>query len=232
VESEKKDIDTVDNTITVGEDILRGVTKTRSWKANTNLFAHIFLNIEQAHHTKNKLYGYVSSLRNKIMANPEDMADNSDCTKYLIVRKSKDTGHTVSIRYDVLENELATAGWLVCVSNHVETPTEAISLYRAKDVVEKGFSRLKNCLDLARLRVHSDNAMQSKIFIGFIALILTAHIHKVMMENDFYQTMTMKKLLKSLESLRVQYIKGNRIIFPVSKLHKDIFIAFDVEPFV
>ena len=142
--------------------------------------------------------------------------------------KSRDSGYTVNIRYDVLEGELTTSGWLVCVSNHIDSAEKAIALYRTKDVVEKGFARLKNCLDLARLRVHSDNAMQNKIFIGFIALILTAHIHKVMMENEFYKTMSMKKMMKSLESLRVQYIKGNRIAFPVSKLQKTILEAFDI----
>ena len=228
VESERKDIDTVDNTITVGEDIIRGVTKIRSWKPNTKLFTHSFLNIEQAQCAKNKLYGYVSSLRKKALANPEAMADDEDCIKYLIIRKSKDSGYTVNIRYDVLENELATSGWLICVSNHIDSAEKAIALYRAKDVVEKGFARLKNCLDLARLRVHSDNAMQNKIFIGFIALILTAYIHKVMTENEFYKTMSMKKMIKSLESLRVQDIKGNRIAFPATKLQKTILEAFDI----
>ena len=230
VVSEKKDIDTIDNTITVGDDILRGVTKTRSWKPETKLFTHVFLNVEYAQHVKNKLYGHVSILRDKVMENMKFASDNADCKKYLIIRKNKNAGHTVSIRYDVLENELATAGWLVCISNHVETAKEAIALYRAKDVVEKGFLRLKNCLDLARLRVHSDNAMQNKTFIGFVALIITAHIHKVMTENGLYRNMTMKKLIKSIESLRVQYIKGNRIMFPVSKSQKDIFDIFDLKP--
>ena len=71
--------------------------------------------------------------------------------------------------------------------------------------------------------------MQNKIFIGFIALILTAYIHKVMSDKNLYRTLTMKKLFKSLESLRVQYIKGNCIIFPVSKIQKAIFDAFGLE---
>jgi len=229
VESEKKDIDSVDNTITIGSDVLRGVTKIRSWKPGKKLFAHTFFNVEQFNRDKNKLYASVSALKDEAQANPENPDKLQEFSKYLIIRKNGKSGHTVSIRYDVLDSELKTSGWLVCVSNCVKTAKEAIELYRAKDVVEKGFLRLKNCLDLARLRVHSDNAMQNKIFIGFIALILTAHIHKVMTDKNLYRALTMKKLFKSLESLKVQYIKGNCIMFPVSKMQKTIFDAFGLK---
>jgi transposase len=228
VEDEKDDINSVDNTITIGSDIIRGVTRMHSWKPNTELFVHIFFNAEQAEHVKNKLYGYVSTLRDEVACDPKDTKKAKEISKYLILHQSGEAGCPVKIRYNVLENELKTAGWLICVSNHVETAKEAIQIYRAKDVVEKGFLRLKNCLDLARLRVRSDNAMQNKVFIGFIALIFTAHIHKVMLEHNLYRTMTMKKLIKALESLRVQYIKGNRILFPITKTQKTIFDAFGI----
>ena len=226
VENERKDIDSVDNTITIGSDIIRGVTRMRYWQANTELFVHVFLNAEQAEHVKNNLYGYISMLRDEAALPADDTNKAKEFGKYLILPKSGEVDCAVKIRYEVLENKLKTAGWLVCVSNHVETAKEAIQIYRAKDVVEKGFLHLKNCLDLARLRVHSDNAMQNKVFIGFIALIFTAHIHKVMLKNDLYRTMTMKKLIKVLESLRVQHIKGSCILFPMTKTQKTIFDAF------
>ena len=118
---------------------------------------------------------------------------------------------------------------LVIISNHIDNAEEAIHIYRAKDVVEKGFLRMKNCLELARLRVHSDNAMQNKIFIGFISLIITAHIHKVMSEHRMYDTWTMKKLIKILERLRVHHIKNDTIFSPLTKEQKLIFEAFGLD---
>jgi hypothetical protein len=35
--------------------------------------------------------------------------------------------------------ELRHAGWMVLISNHVKDAAEALGIYRAKDVVEKGF---------------------------------------------------------------------------------------------
>jgi transposase len=107
---------------------------------------------------------------------------------------------------------------------------EAINIYRSKDVVEKGFMKLKSCLDLGRLRVHSDLRMQNKIFVGFVALIIMAHIHKIMAANNMYESYTISKMLKTLERLRVQYVNGDRIIFPLTAEQKNIFDVFGIVP--
>ena len=73
----------------------------------------------------------------------------------------------------MIAQELENAGWLVTVSNHIQDASEAIRIYRDKDVVEKGFLRLKNSLGLGRLRVHSQQAMGSKVFVGFTYSRLT-----------------------------------------------------------
>ena len=118
---------------------------------------------------------------------------------------------------------------MVLVSNHIKDVAEALRIYRAKDVVEKGFCVLKNNLDLNRLRVHGDTTMRAKVFIDFIALILMNHIHNTMLKAGLYKTMTKHELIRHMEKLRVQYIKGDRILFPVSKIQKTILDAFGVK---
>jgi transposase len=87
---------------------------------------------------------------------PADKRFRDEFGKYLIIKKAAGTGKvTVSIRHDVLRKELRHAGWMALISNHVKDPNEALRIYRAKDVIEKGFLKLKNNLDLNRLRVHS-----------------------------------------------------------------------------
>jgi transposase len=224
-DSERKDIDSADNTIVVGEDIIRGITKERSWSHKHSLFTHIFYNAELAYQTRNRLYGHVAKLKAEVLNDPGNPKHVGDIDKYLIVRKSEksDLGYTVNIRNEVVENQLRFSGWLVIVSNHIDNAFEAIQIYRSKDVVEKGFLRMKNCLELGRLRVHSDSHMQNKLFIG---LIVMARIHKVMMDNHMYENITLKKLLKTLERFRVQYIKGQKVVYPLTSEQKDIFDAF------
>ena len=230
IKSEGKDIDSIQNTILCGADTLRGVSHERSWSKEHKLFVHVFYNDLKATEIKNHLYGRVTRLVEEARINPDNGKLKEEFKHYLIIRKSaKDkSGYTIKIREDVVNQELTNAGWLVTVSNHIQDASEAIRIYRDKDVVEKGFMRMKNSLGLGRLRVHSQQAMESKVFVGFISLILSSHIHRIMLENDLYKTMTMKDLIKTMEKLRTQVIDDRRILFPLTKRQKNIYKVFGV----
>ncbi len=232
IESERKDIDQFANTIVNGAETLRGVTKTRSWSKGEDLYVHVYYNDVRATATKNHLYGRVRQLAEDAQADPHNGKLKQQFDHYLIIRKSEkqESGYTINVREDVLAQELAHAGWLVLVSNHIDDAAEAIRVYRDKDVVEKGFHRIKHSLGLDRLRVHSQQAMESKVFIGFLALILSSHIHRVMLEEKLYKTMTMKQLIRTMEKLRTQVIDGRKILFPITKQQREIYQAFAVSP--
>ena len=56
IESKRKDIDFLDNTIMIGDDIIRGVAKTHSWNNDHTLHTHVFYNAGLAYQTRNRLY--------------------------------------------------------------------------------------------------------------------------------------------------------------------------------
>lgn len=230
IKSESKDIDSIQNTIVCGADTLRGVSLERSWTKDHKLFVHVFYNDLKATAVKNRLYGTVRLLVEGARINPDNGRLKNEFEHYLIIRKSDkhESGYTINIRDDVIAQELANAGWLVTVINHIQDAAEGIRIYRDKDVVEKGFLCLKHNLGLGRLRVHSQQAMESKVFVGFVALILCSHIHRNMLEKNLYKTMTMKDLIKTMEKLRTQVIDGRRILFPLTKRQKEIYKAFGV----
>ena len=96
-----------------------------------------------------------------------------------------------------------------------------------KDVVEKSFDNLKNDLDLNRLRIHSDKALEGRIFIGFIALILQSYIHKTIKDKELYKEYTKEKLLCEMKKIKkIQFASGKTIITEISKKQRDIFTAF------
>ncbi|GHT50256.1 hypothetical protein FACS1894102_5640 [Spirochaetia bacterium] len=53
-------------------------------------------------------------------------------------------------RQNVLDEEISHAGWMILISNNIKQVKKSLSIYRAKDAVEKGFYRLKNNLDLKK----------------------------------------------------------------------------------
>ena len=231
VESESKDIDSLQNTIVSGGDSVRGVTKLRAWNKDHKIYTHVYYNAMKAMKLRENLYAHVTLLKERAEANPADHLHDEEYSKYLLIRNSEKSpsGYTVSIKEDAIKQELETAGWMILITNDVTDAKEALRIYREKDVVEKGFLRLKNSLDLGRLRVHREDIMQNKIFVGFISLILAAHIHKVMLEKDLYSKMTMKKLLITLSKLRIQVVNGTRILFPLTKSQSLIYKAFNVK---
>jgi transposase len=231
VTGERKDIDTIHNTINLGGETLRTVSKIRAWDKDVSLFTHIFYSPAKAFRRREDIFAHVSTLRDEAMKNPEKWVEEKDHAKYLYIRKSSSaaSGYTVSVREDVLEEAIGTSGWLVIISNDIKDPKEALRIYRAKDVVEKGFLRLKCDLDLGRLRVHSQERMQNKVFIGFVALVLRSAVHNVMSDKELYKKMTMNQLLRTLSKLRVQEIGKEQIVFPATKMQKEIFKAFGLE---
>lgn len=230
VESERKDIDTPENTIVVNGNSMRAVMKERAWDKNNKVYTHIYYNAKKAAEIREDLYATVALIRQKVAENPEKYLEDEECAKYLIIRKSDkhESGYTINIRNDVIEKNLQTAGWLVIISNSVIDSIKALSVYREKDVVEKGFMRLKNNIDLGRLRVHSNNGMQGKLFVGFIASVIMSGINEVMVEKGLYSKYTMKELFQVLSKQRVQEINDQRIIAPPTKEQRIIFEAFGI----
>jgi transposase len=231
IQSERKDIDRIENAILVGPDLLRGVTKERAWNKDHSLYVHVYFNVTTATKKREDLIAYVTALRQQAMQDPENTQYKSEFDRYLIIRKSEKNslGYTVNIREDVIQKILACAGWLVLVSNHVKDKQEAIEIYRDKDVVEKGFDCYKNRLDLNRFRVHGDNSMLNKSFVGYIALILMSAIHMAMNDQDMYRDRTMKQLIRTLDKQKLQTIDGNRILYPITKEQKDIYEKFGLD---
>jgi transposase len=230
VASERKDIDTVGKTIRLGDETLRAVTKERAWSKGKKVFTHVYFSPRKAIGRREDIFGYVAALCEEACANPAKFVASTEHKKYLNIRRSEkaESGYTVSIREGVAESALGTQGWLVLLSNDVAGAKEALRIYRAKDVVEKGFLRLKADLDLGRLRVHGQDRMQNKVFIGFVSLVLVSAIHSVMMDKGLYETMTMRQLTRILSKHRVQLIGGERVVYPATKAQKNIYDAFGV----
>jgi len=233
VEIAKKNINKIENTITIGKTTIQGTTITRSWITGKKVFVHLYYNELKATIEKGILYGKINELikKAKLDPNTKNKKLKKEFEHYLIIRKStkKDNGYVIKIKKDVVEKELNNIGWLVIISNDISDTKEAIKIYRDKDVVEKGFMRTKNSLGFKRMRVHSEKVMEGKMFVGFIALILNSHIHNIMLKNNLYKKMTMKDLIKNMEKIKTQIIKDRRILFPLTKKQKDIFKFFKIE---
>jgi transposase len=150
------------------------------------------------------------------------------CMKYLKIRRSKD-GLRISRNEDEIEKSLRYKGYMVMMSNDVRSAEDCLSLYRAKDIVEKAFDNMKNELDMKRLRTHSETSMHGRTFIAFIGLILHSWIDKRMKEKRMYKRFSQEEVMSELKRLKIiELANGMKILTEVSKHQAYLFKEFGV----
>ena len=146
--------------------------------------------------------------------------------KYFTTRHSK-KGLLIRRNEQAIQEANAFNGYFVLLSNDSKDARYLLDIYRTKDVVEKSFNNLKNDLDLQRLHVHSDAAMEGRIFIGFLALIFTSYIRNVMREKDLYRLFTFSSLIGELKKQKcIRFSNGNEQLTELTAKQKAIFKAF------
>ena len=104
--------------------------------------------------------------------------------------------------------------FFVLLSNEKMDAKKALELYRNKDVVEKAFGNLKERLNMRRLLVSSEQSLEGKLFVQFIALIYISYIKKQMQLNGLYKHIHLELylikliLLNALKILRRNFVLG------------------------
>ena len=181
-----KDISSPLNTFRVNKDIMFGVKDKASIGA-LSYHAFIYLDekkkVEQSNRLLRKLIDAEEGLReigcDSKEAMEEYLSDNfKDWRKYLRITK-RGNRFTTGRKVGEIEKALDRMGKLILLSNFRTTAREAISLYRRKDAIEKYFDKMKNDLDVRRLRVHSREAMEGRLFVCFISLILYSSLMRI-----------------------------------------------------
>ncbi|MDR3337514.1 MAG: transposase, partial [Treponema sp.] len=228
VEEERDGIDRVANSIKTSTGVMRGVSR-KITLAGSQVTAHILYNPERELAGRNALYAHTLWLKENVEAGRKLPGFEKDIEKYLALY-DYGTGTDVTIRQDVIENELSTSGWVAIIGNQDITAQEAHDIYRKKDVVEKAFMKYKNSLGMGRLRVHDAERMRNKALVSFMSLVMISALHKVMKEKDLYKNMTMDKLMMTLSKLKLTVIDGHHILRPITKEQRQIFSAFALLP--
>lgn len=155
--------------------------------------------------------------------------------KYFHLNYEKD-GKTLKLAEEntsAVEKELSLAGYFAIVSSDNMTAREAIELYKSRDASEKLFCSDKSYLGNKSMRVHSDEALSSKVFIQFIALILRSRIYTALKEKSEKMLkkpnyLTVPAALKELEKIvMIRQLDGvYRLDHAVTASQKTILDAF------
>ena len=151
---------------------------------------------------------------------------------FFVVKTTPKRGTKASYNNEAVSQYIKRyAGFQVLLSNSIKDPVKALQIYRDKDIVEKCFDDLKNQLDMKRLRMHSSAAVDGRLFIQFISLILISALRKEMRANKLIEQYTARELLREMEPLtKVKYTrKYGYILTEMTKPQRQILERLNID---
>lgn len=139
-------------------------------------------------------------------------------------------------RNEVIDQEIRLCGYFVIITSEKMTAREALVLYKSRDASEKLFRGDKSYLGNRSMRVQSDESIDAKIFIEFVALIVRNKIYTslkdAMQENDEKANyMTVPAAIKELDKIEMvrQLDNKYRLDHAVTANQKAILKAFGIK---
>jgi len=88
------------------------------------------------------------------------------------------SGIQITVKSEVLMAAKRYYGFFALLTNETVDSLAALEIYRNKDVAEKAFSNLKERLNMRRTLVSSEQSLDGKLFVEFVALIYLSYIKK------------------------------------------------------
>ena len=100
---------------------------------------------------------------------------------------------------------------------------ECLTVYRERDIVEKGFKIMKNDIQSLPLNTSKDSTTKGFIFVCFIGLILRMKLLSMMRETKIIEDYTVENLLLELEKIRkVELQNGEVMVTELTRKQKEI----------
>ena len=212
------------------DDDLYAATKSVKWGGH-RCYLHVYYDSLKAEIANKRFDRELLSCYEELMQSKSNRIHTEYYKKFFFVKDTPKRGRKVEYNEDAIQkHKQNTLGWFVLITNDIKEPVQALTIYRQKDAVEKGFDDLKNDLDMKRLRIHSEAAMDGRLFLQFLAQILTARIKVVMNDHGWFKNHDLQEVLDEMKSIREVRIVGCRksVITTLTKFQSEIVQLFQL----
>ncbi len=209
------------------------VKKPRSGATETGtrrVYLHLYFDDQKAVDDKTVFNALLDTLEEEIMSNRRTPEHETLYQKYYDISTTPVRGTVIVPKQEAISTVEKDYGYFVLLSNDIKDPLEALGIYRLKDLAEKAFHNLKERLSMRRTSVSSEQHLEGKLFVQFMALIYLSYIDKAMSDQKLYKTMTMHELLDELDVIECFEHPGHRLhCGEMTKKQKSLYSALGVE---
>lgn len=208
----------------------------RPYKGDTvseprRIYVHYYYNIDRAAEEEKAFDRRLIALRNELESGKRVPEHEAGYSRYFDIRTAPKRGIRVTVREEAVAKEKELFGFFALLTNETMDAVTALELYRNKDLVEKAFGNLKERLNMRRTLVSSEQSLEGKLFVEFIALIYLSYIKKRMQDTGLFRDYTLQGLLDKLDVIECFEHPGQKLrVGEVLEKQKQIYAALGVPP--
>lgn len=168
-------------------------------KDKRRLYIHYYYSIDKGADDEQAFDQRIAGLYKELAGGSHVESHKKAYDQFFEVKTTPKRGWQVYYKEDAIKEAHRYLGYFVLISNEKMDAFTALHLYRMKDVVEKAFGNIKERLNMRGLLVSSEEGLDGKIFVEFLALILISYLDHKMKETELYKDYTLQQLLDKLD---------------------------------
>jgi len=199
-------------------------------KGERRMYLHLYYSGEKALEHEKSFNAQLHKLQSELESGKRNPDHEKQYAMYFEVTSTPVRGTKIVAKDSVIKEVKKNYGYFALVSNEVKDPIEALEIYRNKDLVEKAFGNLKERLNLRRLAVSSEQSLDGKLFVEFIALIFLSFLKKKMQDQNLFKDYTMQGLLDELDVIECFEHPGHQLhIGEISKRQIQLYAKLGID---
>lgn len=199
-------------------------------KESRRIYIHFYYNIDQAADDEKDFDRRLITLKQELESGERIPQHEKLYQQYFTYKTTPKRGTHVTVIEENVNAAKRNYGFFALITNEKMDAITALELYRNKDVVEKAFGNLKERLNMRRNLVSSEQSLDGKLFIQFVALIYLSYIKKQMQEKALFKSYTIPGLLDKLDVIECfeqpgRSLKVGEIVEKQEQLYYDLGVA-------
>lgn len=208
----------------------------RPYKGDTlteprRIYIHFYYNIDKAAEEEKTFDRQLIALRHELESGKRVPEHEKLYQKYFGIKTTPKRGTRVTVNEETVAKAKRYYGFFALLTNETMDAVAALEIYRNKDVVEKAFGNLKERLNMRRTLVSSEQSLDGKLFVEFVALIYLSYIKKQMQDTDLFKKYTLQVALDKLDVIECFEEPGQELrIGEILEKQKEIYESLGVAP--
>lgn len=211
-------------------------TQNRPNKGDTleesrRLYIHYYYNIDRAPEDEKNFDRRLITLKQELESGKRDPEHEKLYQQYFIIKTTPRRGTQIQVNETNVNQAKRYYGFFALITNETMDAITALELYRNKDVVEKAFGNVKERLNMLRTLVSSEQSLDGKLFVQFVALIYLSYIKKQMQVKGLLKNYTLPSLLDKLDVIECFEQPGRALrVGEMVEKQEQLYHALGVKP--